>query len=236
MKGIIVSGQKKGNKYISFKEYKNQIENKLNISPYDGTLNLKVDARLVNDLKESDGILIEGFIRNGMEYGNVLCFPIELFDIKGYIVLPEKTRYKDILEIIAEDNLRKKFGLHDDDLVYFNFQSLITNSKKRKLFAYPHIGRDKASIIVFYDYPFHQGRRDLCHVAYNKKEPNDHFYKKTFSHRKIVSLPFKLNRKTGYKKILKYIEENSIFIMSPVRFICHSLIGEWQIEVKTSSL
>ena len=33
------------------------------------------------------------------------------------MILPELTMYKDVLEIIADDNLREKLRLHDGDAV-----------------------------------------------------------------------------------------------------------------------
>lgn len=236
MNGIIVSGQKKGKEYISSKGYKTQIKKILNITPYDGTLNVKIDVKVVNDLKESVGINLEGFIRSGIKYGSVLCFPVRLFEKIGYIVLPEKTDYNDTIEIIAEDNLREKFELKDGDRLDFSFEPLITYSKKIKVLAHPHIGNEMENIVIFYDHPFSFGRRDLCQQYNHKNKSGDTFYNKTLAKRKIVSLLFHRNKKTSYKQILQYLKENNIFLMSPLRVVHHSVLKEWQIEVKLSGI
>ncbi len=61
MKGIVCSGAGEGKKYISIPEYKRQIEEKFNFSPYEGTLNLEVSKEVFNDLIIIEGINIHGF-------------------------------------------------------------------------------------------------------------------------------------------------------------------------------
>ena len=110
MKGVATSGKKEGGKFVSIKEYRNQINEKLHLNPYAGTLNVRVDEKIVEDLRMIKGIILHGFLKDGVRYGEVNCFPIEFFDENCYIVLPRKTSHRKTLEIISERNLRKKYN------------------------------------------------------------------------------------------------------------------------------
>ena len=231
MKGIISGGRGEGRKFISIYEYKKQFIENLNMNPYPGTLNLKVDENVVKDLKKSGGIILNGFSKNGIEYGRVSCFPVEIKNEKCFLLLPEKSEHNDVVEIIAEENLRNKYGFKNGEELKLNFTPFIKKCKKLNLYATPYIGKNTSQITIFYDYPFKRGRRDLC---FFENSGNERIYKKTIAEREIASIIFERNERNSYKNLLKFIEENNYSVMSPTRKIKYSVLSEWCIEVKTS--
>ncbi|HEC82321.1 MAG TPA: CTP-dependent riboflavin kinase [Thermoplasmatales archaeon] len=231
MKGTISDGEGKGKKFISIYEYKKQFIEKLNIRPYPGTLNVRVDEKVINDLKRINGIILNGFSKNGVEYGEVLCFPAKVKNEKCFLLFPEKSKYKNILEIIAEENLRRKYGMENGEELKISFLPFIKKCSKLKLYAMPYVGENTSEITIFYDSPFETGRRDLCY--FNERVEQNH-YKKTITERVVASIIFERNEKDSYKKLLEFIEENSYSAMSPVRKIKYSILNEWCIEVKTT--
>ncbi|HEC75890.1 MAG TPA: DUF120 domain-containing protein [Thermoplasmatales archaeon] len=231
MKGIILDGKGEGKKFISIYEYKKQFIEKLHIKPYLGTLNVRVDEKIINDLKRMDGIILNGFSKNGVEYGEVLCFPAEVKKEKCFLLSPQKSEYKNILEIVAEENLRKKYGMRSGENLKINFLPFIKKCRKLKLYAMPYIGENTSEITIFYDSPFKAGRRDLC---YFNGRIGENQYKKTIAEREVASIIFERNEKGSYKKLLEFIEENNYLAMSPARKIKYSVLKEWCIEVKTT--
>ncbi|MEM3702992.1 MAG: DUF120 domain-containing protein [Candidatus Bathyarchaeia archaeon] len=118
MSGKVFSGIGKGAKFAELPWVKKQIEQKLGFTPYPGTLNIRLDRDCIKVRK-----LLE--ITNAIEilpahgYCSGRCFKAYIMgDLKGAIVLPNVENYpKDVLEIIAPLNLRRKFGLIDGDKV-----------------------------------------------------------------------------------------------------------------------
>lgn len=231
MKGIISDGRGEGRRFVSIYEYKKQFMENLNINPYPGTLNLKVEEDIVKDLKKSEGIILSGFSKDGIEYGKVSCFPVEIKNEKCFLLLPEKSEYSNILEIIAEENLRNKYGMKNGEELELNFMPFIKKCKKLNLYAVPYIGKKTSETTIFYDSPFKSGRRDLC---FFKNVDMERIYKKTIAEREIASIIFERNGKNSYKNLLKFIEEKNYSVMSPIRKIKYSVLSEWCIEVKTS--
>lgn len=230
MKGIVTSGRKEGKKFILIEGYKNQFVEKMHLEPYPGTLNLVVNEKIIGDLKKIEGITLDGFVKNGIRYGEVRCFPAEIYGEKCFALLPEKSIYKNILEIVAEENLRKKYSLRDGDTVKLSFLPFIKTCCKYKTYALPHTGKKTSKITVFYDSPFIEGRRDLCYF-YDVGMPNQ--YKKSFCQREVASVLFHTDIKSSYNRLMNFIKEKRYSIMSPVRKIRYSVLNEWQIEVRT---
>lgn len=226
LSGIVVSGKKEGKKYILL--YQKQIMDKLGIKPFAGTLNLKV-GKIIEDLKKIDGIIIDKFVKNGIEYGKVKCFPIKFFNEDAFLLLPEKSRYKDIVEIIAKENLREKYDIKDGDEIEINFKPFIKNNRKYKVYAEPFIGKKEAEITIFYDFPFSSGRRELCYL---KNFENS--YRKTITGYPVACNIFMENEKEAYEELFDFIGNNGYSIMSPIRKIKYSYLNEWQIEIKIS--
>lgn len=228
MRGMAISGSGEGKKFISMEEYKKQIIEKTNIEPYLGTLNLKVEKSLIDDLKKVEGILIKGFSKDGITYGNVKCFLIDIRKIDAAVLLPEKSKYRDVVEIIASESLRKKLAIKDGDSVEFQFKPFI-KEEKLSLYAKPFIGGKEGNVTIYYDSPFIEGRRDLCYFRKNKNS-----YRKSLYSKNIASIIFEDNEKDAYEKLMKWIKERGYAIMSPVRKVRYKKLNEWQMEVKIS--
>ncbi len=121
IRGKLASGKGEGRKYLSKKEYIKQFEEVLSFTPFSGTLNLLVegkDYKKLQLLRKKGGIKISGFEENGKKFGAVDCFSCLINNkIKGAVVIPEKSHYKNIMEIISDKNLREALSLNDGDEV-----------------------------------------------------------------------------------------------------------------------
>lgn len=116
LNGIITSGFKEGSKYV--KIYKEKIKNSIGINPYEGTLNIKVDFNL-KDIKFKEKFKIDGF--NG--FGAIYLIPCKVNEFNGFIVIPEKSKHKNVIEIISDISLREIGNFKDGDKVTIEFKS-----------------------------------------------------------------------------------------------------------------
>jgi riboflavin kinase len=117
-RGKIFSGSGEGAKFVSLPWVKAQIIEKLGFTPYNGTLNIKLDEKsltlkrsLLNKAKPIPILPQKGFCRG-------TCFKAIFMDrLECAIVIPKVDNYpEDIIEIIAPLNLREKFQLKDGDI------------------------------------------------------------------------------------------------------------------------
>ena len=124
IQGVIFSGKGEGQYFLSLPGYQKRIQGVVGFRPFAGTLNLKVDPIESTDfLGDFEPIDIAGFSESGRNFGSLKLYQIQLNGERVYIVVPEKSSYHgDVLEIIAEANLRQKFQLRDGD------QLLLINS------------------------------------------------------------------------------------------------------------
>ncbi|HHO57350.1 MAG TPA: CTP-dependent riboflavin kinase [Thermoplasmatales archaeon] len=229
MKGIVASGTGEGKKFLSMPEYREQFIKKYGLEPYPGTLNLEVGKNIVSDIRKAGGDIIHGFTKDGREYGNVLCIPVNIFEENCFLILPEKSIHGDMVEIVAEENLRKKYHIHDGAVLDIAILPMIKNSIKRKMWAVPTNGNGRGEITVFYDLPYGK-RRDVCLKEGKNVEGG---YRKTFPEREVACILFDAEERKALETLLHFVEENCHGKMSPPRLIAYSLLNEWQIEVKT---
>lgn len=120
LRGTLVSGLGEGQYYISQKGYLDQFQQKLWFKPYPGTLNLKIEGpelSKIQILKDSEGILIEGFESEGRTFGNVKCFPSDIQNVECAVIIPHRSHYRDVLEIISRHYLRDEIKIKDGDIV-----------------------------------------------------------------------------------------------------------------------
>lgn len=120
LKGVIVKGLGEGSYYLSQPNYLNQLKEKLNSDIFVGTLNLKVnEEELEKFLKGENYFLIEGFSTDERSFGSLRGFKIKINDsVDGALIFPERSNIpKNIIEIVAPINLRKKFHLKDGSKV-----------------------------------------------------------------------------------------------------------------------
>jgi riboflavin kinase len=119
--GTIEDGSGEGGYYISLRKYKEKIRQKTGFVVYPGTLNLKVRKEEINPFLNSlNPIKIDGFKTRERTFGAITCYKIKLRDIDAAIVVPERNRYENILEIIAPVNLRNKLNLKTGDKITIN--------------------------------------------------------------------------------------------------------------------
>lgn len=117
--GKVITGLGEGQYYISLEGYRKQFIEKLGFTPYPGTLNVKLGTPSVDIRKGiSADLEISGFTKENRTFGRGSCFNIMIMDIKGAVIVPERTHYpEDIIEIIAPVNLREYLKLRDGSTV-----------------------------------------------------------------------------------------------------------------------
>ncbi len=120
----ITSGLGEGKYYMSFSQYKKQFIEKLGFEPFEGTLNLEVDIAKVNNfLLNSICIDINGFETKERTFGGLKAFNVKVSaknnknnkKINAALIMPDRTHHdKNIVEVIADKNLRNKLKLKDN--------------------------------------------------------------------------------------------------------------------------
>ena len=119
MKGKVFSGLGEGKFYVAVEEYNKEFKKILGITPYKGTLNLKVkSSSLRNFLASKNCIRINEFKTKERTYGGINCYKIKINNTEGAIILPDRTNHNpETAEIIAPLYLRDKYNLKDGDEV-----------------------------------------------------------------------------------------------------------------------
>jgi riboflavin kinase len=123
IEGKVVTGKGEGKYFLSFEQYSGKITEKFGFKPFLGTLNLQVEQSRLEQFSASlDKIYIEGFELPGRTFGGLYAAKIIINnEVEGALVFPERTNLpKNIAEIIAPINLRKKFSLKDGNKVKLN--------------------------------------------------------------------------------------------------------------------
>lgn len=111
------SGKGEGTILITLPWVTKQIKGKLGFSPFPGTLNLKLTKNSMKArevLDRSSGIEI----LPALGYRRGRLFRAKLRKVDCAIVVPDVMNYpKDIIEVIASENLRRRFQLTDGSKV-----------------------------------------------------------------------------------------------------------------------
>ncbi|MXX20199.1 MAG: DUF120 domain-containing protein [Cenarchaeum sp. SB0678_bin_8] len=118
LQGEVVSGVGEGAYYMSLPGYITQFCSKIELTPYPGTLNVRLDAesaRTILGIGEFSNVLIDGFSDGQRTYGWVRCYPILILpDINCYMIRLERTHHDPcIMEIISDVHLRSKADITD---------------------------------------------------------------------------------------------------------------------------
>lgn len=114
--GTITSGLGEGAYYLGQPGYANQFREKLGFEAFPGTLNLQIQGAEVAKLrilKSTEPIEVAGFEADGRTFGGVDVWRAQVQGYDCAVILPRRTHHSKTLEIIARDNLRKKFGYED---------------------------------------------------------------------------------------------------------------------------
>lgn len=118
--GQVTSGLGEGRYYLSQPGYVLQFTERLGYSPYPGTLNVRVraeDLLTVGSVRNWAGIRIDGFHAGGRTFGGATCFVARLSSQPCHLIVPDRSHYKDVIELIAPVCLRETLHLKDDDPV-----------------------------------------------------------------------------------------------------------------------
>jgi riboflavin kinase, archaea type len=118
--GIVTSGVGEGAKFLALTWVARELQEKLSLTPFPGTLNLRVApgaraalfARRHEFIKITDpsspdcpGYVTRVTVRTNGRFA------------ESYLILPEKSQYADVLEILSAVNLRQHLALKDGDVV-----------------------------------------------------------------------------------------------------------------------
>ena len=119
--GWVVSGVGRGAEFLSLEWVQRELRQRLFLLPYPGTLNLRVASEVRDALfARRDSFLriadpssasCPAYLQRVILRANGCTCP------SAYLILPELTMYKDILEVISAYNLRQKLNLKDGDRV-----------------------------------------------------------------------------------------------------------------------
>jgi len=119
-KGKVVSGMGEGTYYTKQSGYADQFRKKLGFTPYPGTFNIEIEYIERNKLRllrNHSGIVIDGFKTENRTFGNVICYKATVNGSEGAIVLPKRSHYATVLEVISPSYLREKLRVNDGDSV-----------------------------------------------------------------------------------------------------------------------
>ncbi|MFQ5552138.1 MAG: DUF120 domain-containing protein [Thermoplasmata archaeon] len=125
LRGRLEHGLGEGYYYMSQEGYREQFRQKLGFAPFPGTLNLKLEGSELTKLEvlqKAEGVPIEGFTDAGRTFGGAKCFHASLQEIPCATILPIRSHYQDVLEVISQDKLRDRLGLHDGEIVEVDVQ------------------------------------------------------------------------------------------------------------------
>lgn len=131
LKGVVTTGMGEGEYYTEQEGYLEQFEERLGFTPFPGTLNIKVEDVELNKLRvlrQSGGIVIDGFTRDDRTFGGVRCFKTKINSAEGAVVLPLRSHYSTVIEVVSPHCLRERLDLNDGDEI--RLQVFMGGSKK----------------------------------------------------------------------------------------------------------
>ncbi|MHA1481242.1 MAG: DUF120 domain-containing protein [Candidatus Thorarchaeota archaeon] len=121
IQGTVVGGLGEGAYYVDI--YATRFKEVLGFEAYSGTLNVRVtdeeSREAVGRMKHTPPLMVTGFSNDGRTFGDVLCYRVKVNNkVEAAIVIAQRTHHsKDILEVIAPINIRRKLKLDDNDTV-----------------------------------------------------------------------------------------------------------------------
>jgi riboflavin kinase len=118
--GRVAEGLGEGSYYICQPGYVKQFEELLGFRPFEGTLNLDIvpeDVGKLDVMRNSVGITIHGFTDNDRTFGNVIAYKAKIKNLDCAIIVPERSHYRETVEIVCHFHLRRTLGLENGDKV-----------------------------------------------------------------------------------------------------------------------
>lgn len=122
LEGELFSGMGEGSYYLTQEGYRRQLKERLGFDPYPGTMNLRLRPDYENEKRMLDALpllSITGFKTENRSFGPVKCAPAMVNDsVKAGVILALRSHYgPDVIEIVSEENLRRRLKLRDGDTV-----------------------------------------------------------------------------------------------------------------------
>ena len=118
--GKVANGMGEGGYYICQPQYMEQFERILGFKPFEGTFNMRIDKDDMGKLdiiKGSSGYLVNGFVSEGRSFGNVIVYKAKIRNIDCAVVVPERSHYREVIEIICQYHLRRTLSLNEGDSI-----------------------------------------------------------------------------------------------------------------------
>ena len=116
--GTVASGLGEGAYYV--RAYASRLKDALGYSPFEGTLNLKIDGALP-DLSRHTSSYVQAFKSAGRSFGGLSIIPVTLVagrtKVDCHLILPERTHHKGQLEFISKSNLKGLLAVGEGDEV-----------------------------------------------------------------------------------------------------------------------
>ncbi len=117
LKGELISGLGEGRYYVGIEGYVSQFSEKLGITPYPGTFNIKLSPASIETRRKLDAMEwteIEGFTDHDRTFGGAKALECSINGYPCAILKPGRTHYpEDIIELISEVRLRDVLGTDD---------------------------------------------------------------------------------------------------------------------------
>lgn len=125
LRGTVCTGMGEGAYYMSRKGYKNQFPSIIGFTPFIGTLNLQLledsSLRDFERLLRSPSKFIKEFSEDGRKFGKVFVWLTYILigeeQIASALIRPDRTHHNNQIELIAEENLKEKYGIKDGDVL-----------------------------------------------------------------------------------------------------------------------
>lgn len=119
-KGKVTTGMGEGSYYMSRPGYVNQFIKIFNEKPYPGTFNVEIDEETMeklNFIKNRSKYILSGFVDQGRTFGSVYVQKAKVNGINSYLIFPERSHYKNVIELVSSKNLRETLNVKDGDIV-----------------------------------------------------------------------------------------------------------------------
>ncbi|MDR0309745.1 MAG: DUF120 domain-containing protein [Candidatus Methanoplasma sp.] len=118
--GVVSDGMGEGGYYMCQAGYTVQFEEKLGFRPFEGTLNILVDKEdlgKLDILNSAPGEIISGFSCDGRSFGRVIAHKAKIKNIDCAIVIPDRSHYENVIEVVCQYHLRRTLSIGNGDRV-----------------------------------------------------------------------------------------------------------------------
>jgi riboflavin kinase len=126
IRGKVLTGMREGSYYMKLNGYVRQFQSKLGISPYPGTLNVRLlsgrDVIRKELLFSFPGIRIDEWSDDTRTYGGLTCYPVAVVfkdkEVPAFLCNIDRSHYDaTVAELISSYHLRASLQLTDGDII-----------------------------------------------------------------------------------------------------------------------